>query len=120
MLDIATVVDPTLNHDDEARDHKPDHQQSLHGDSASSLTPLEECGRSRDQDDRDFHDNLHDRDASDRIENRCQEHDHLEQEQHEERDNNFYGPYYDQPHQQRSPEGGGGAMQEESRLFSMT
>jgi hypothetical protein len=25
MLDIATVVDPTLDRDDEARGHKPDH-----------------------------------------------------------------------------------------------
>jgi hypothetical protein len=37
-------------------------------------------------------------------------------EQREERDYDYYGPYYGQPHRQRSPEGG--ATQEESRLFS--
>jgi hypothetical protein len=30
----------------------------------------------------------------------------MEQEQHDERDYDYYGPYYDQPHRQRSPEGG--------------
>jgi hypothetical protein len=44
MLDAATVVDPALNRDDEAQGHKPDHWQSQHGDSASSLTPPEEHG----------------------------------------------------------------------------
>jgi hypothetical protein len=33
-------------------------------------------------------------------------------------DYDYYGPYYDQPHQHHSPEGG--AMQEESRHFPMT
>jgi hypothetical protein len=41
MLDVSTVVDPTLDHDDEARGHEPDHRQSQHGDSASNLTPPE-------------------------------------------------------------------------------
>jgi hypothetical protein len=41
MLDVATIVDLTLNHDDEERGHELDHQQSPHGDSTSSLTPLE-------------------------------------------------------------------------------
>jgi hypothetical protein len=42
MLDAATMVDPTLDCDDEARGHEPDHQQSPHEDSAISLTPPEE------------------------------------------------------------------------------
>jgi hypothetical protein len=44
MLDAATMVDPTLDRDDEARDHEPNHQQSPHRVSASSLTPMEERG----------------------------------------------------------------------------
>jgi hypothetical protein len=42
MLDAATVVDRTLNHDDEARGYDRDHRQSPHRDLASSLTPPEE------------------------------------------------------------------------------
>jgi hypothetical protein len=34
------------------------------------------------------------------------EHERLEREQCEERDYDYYDPYYDQPHRQRSPEGG--------------
>jgi hypothetical protein len=49
---------------------------------------------------------IHSRDARDQIENRCLECEHLEQEQREERDYDYYGPYYDQPHRQCSPEGG--------------
>jgi hypothetical protein len=30
----------------------------------------------------------------------------MEQEQRDERDYDYFGPYYDQPHRQRSPEGG--------------
>jgi hypothetical protein len=58
------------------------------------------------------------RDARGRIENRRQECERLEYEQHQERDYNYYRPYYDQPHRQHSPEGG--IVQEESRLFIMT
>jgi hypothetical protein len=43
MLDAATVVDPTLDRDDEAQGHEHDHRQSPHVNSASSLTPPEEC-----------------------------------------------------------------------------
>jgi hypothetical protein len=43
MLDAAIIVDLVLDRDDEAWGHEPDHRQSLRGDSASSLTPLEEC-----------------------------------------------------------------------------
>jgi hypothetical protein len=48
MLDATTMVDPTLDRDDEARGHELDYRQSPHGDSASSLTPLEEHDRRRD------------------------------------------------------------------------
>jgi hypothetical protein len=58
MLDVATVVDPVLDRDDEARGHETDHQQSPHGDSASSFTPLKERNV------------IHGRDARSRIENR--------------------------------------------------
>jgi hypothetical protein len=48
MLDATTMVDPTLDRDDEARGHELDYWQSPHEDSTSSLTPLEEHGRRRD------------------------------------------------------------------------
>jgi hypothetical protein len=98
MLNVATVVDPALDRDDEARGHELDHRQSPRGDSACSLTPPEEHGRRRDRDDRDFHDVIHNSDAHDRIKNWRQERERLEQERCEERDYNYYGPYYDQPH----------------------
>jgi hypothetical protein len=44
MLDVATMVDPILDHDGEVRCHELDHRQSPRGDSASSLTPPEERG----------------------------------------------------------------------------
>jgi hypothetical protein len=105
MFDAATVVHPTLNHDDEARVHDHDHWKSPHVVSASSLTPLKERGRRRDRDDQDLRDLIHDRDARGWIENWRQKHERLQLEQHEERDYDYYGPYYDQPHQQHSPEG---------------
>jgi hypothetical protein len=71
------MVDPALDRDDEARGHELDHWQSPHWDSASSLTPQEEHGRRRDQDDRDLCDIIRRRDARDRIENRHQEHERL-------------------------------------------
>jgi hypothetical protein len=45
MLDAAIVVYPALDRDDKALSHEHDHRYNPHGDSASSLTPLEECGR---------------------------------------------------------------------------
>jgi hypothetical protein len=45
MLDAATMVDLTLDHDDEARGHELDHRQIPRGDSASSLITPEEHGR---------------------------------------------------------------------------
>jgi hypothetical protein len=63
MLDATTIVDPALNRDDEALGHELDHRQSLRGDLASSLTPLEERGRRRDRDDRHLHDVIRGKDA---------------------------------------------------------
>jgi hypothetical protein len=45
ILDTATIVDPALDCDNEAQVHEHDHQQSPHGDLASGLTPVEECGQ---------------------------------------------------------------------------
>jgi hypothetical protein len=45
MLDVATMVDPTLDRDDEERGHELDHQQSPRRGSTSSLTPSEERGQ---------------------------------------------------------------------------
>jgi hypothetical protein len=59
-----------------------------------------------DRDDRDLHDVIRGKDACGRIENQRRERERLEQERREERDYDYYGPYYDQPHQQCSPEGG--------------
>jgi hypothetical protein len=53
MLDAATMVDP-VDRDGKVRGHELDHQYSPRGDSASSLTPSEERGRGRDQDDPRF------------------------------------------------------------------
>jgi hypothetical protein len=106
ILDTATVVDLALNRDDEARGHDHDHRQSPHGDSISCLTPLEEQGRRRDWDDRDLCDVIRGRDVRGRIENQCQECERLEHEQREERDYDYYSPYYDQPHRRCSPERG--------------
>jgi hypothetical protein len=44
MLDVATVTDPVHNQEDGDWGHDGDHQDSLRGDSASSITPHEECG----------------------------------------------------------------------------
>jgi hypothetical protein len=49
------------------------------------------------------------------MKNQCQEHERLEQEQHEERDYDYYGPYYNHSHLQHSPEGG---CNEEVKAFS--
>jgi hypothetical protein len=86
MLDAATVVDPV--HDQEYEDwgHKDDHRHSPHGDSASSLTPLEECGQGHCRDNHDLRDVIHGKDAHGRIENRRQDRERVEQEQRGERD----------------------------------
>jgi hypothetical protein len=99
MLDATTVVDPVLNHDDEAQGQDLDHRHSPHRDSASSLTPPEEHDRGHDREDRDLHDVIHGRDASGQINSRRQEREHIEQERRDEMDYDYYGPFYDQPHQ---------------------
>jgi hypothetical protein len=106
MLDVGTVDDLALDHGDKAWGDEHDHRQSPHEDSASSLTPSEEHGQRRDQDDRDLHDVIRSRDAHDWIENWHLEREHLQQEQRGEREYDYYSPYFDQPHRQRSPEGG--------------
>jgi hypothetical protein len=70
MLDAAIIVDLVLDRDDEAWGHGPDHRQSLRGDSASSLTPPEECSWRWDWDDRDLCDVIRGRDACSWIKNR--------------------------------------------------
>jgi hypothetical protein len=80
MLDTATVVDPALDRDDEARGHKNDHRQSPCGDLANNLTPPEERGQRRGRDDQDLCDVICGRDARGRIENRRQERERIKQE----------------------------------------
>jgi hypothetical protein len=75
MLDAAIMVDLVLECGDGAWGQDPDHLQSPRGDSPNSITPLEEHDRGRDRDDTDLHNVIHNRDAHDWIENRCQEHD---------------------------------------------
>jgi hypothetical protein len=106
MLETATVVDLALDHDDKARGQDLDHRQIPQEDLASVLTTSVECGRRGDWDNHDLCDVIRSRDAQGRIENRRQEHERLDQEPREERDYDYYGPYYDQPHQQCSPVGG--------------
>jgi hypothetical protein len=106
MLDIATVADPIYNQEDRDMGHDDDHQESPRGDSASSITPLEEHGRGSDKDNCDLRDIICGRDAHDQIENRRRNQEREEQEQRDERDYDYYGPYYNQPHWERSPEAG--------------
>jgi hypothetical protein len=54
MLDTATVVDLVLDRDGEVRGDELDHRQSPHGDTASCLTPLEECSQRQDWDNQDL------------------------------------------------------------------
>jgi hypothetical protein len=96
MLDTTTMVDVTLDHRDRRQGQDPDHCQSSREDSGSSITPPSD--HDRDRDEGDLRDIIRNRDARDWIENRCQERDHIECEQHIERDYDYYGPYYDHPH----------------------
>jgi hypothetical protein len=57
-------------------------------------------------DDHDLCDIIRGRDALGWIENRCQEQECIEKERRNERDYDYYGPFYDQPHWQCSPKGG--------------
>jgi hypothetical protein len=106
MLDAATEADPVHDQEDEDQGHKDDHRHSPHGDSASSFTPSKERGHGHGRDNRDLHDVIRGRVAWGRIENRRRDQEHDEREQRDERDYDYYGPYYDQPHRQRSPKEG--------------
>jgi hypothetical protein len=44
MFDVATVAETISIQEDSDRGHDDDHQESLHGDSASSISPPEVCG----------------------------------------------------------------------------
>jgi hypothetical protein len=96
MLDAAIVEDLAPVRREKRRGQDHDHYLSPHRDTANNITPMEECGP--DQDGRDMSDVIRNRDSHDRIENRCQERHRTEHEWNEERDRDFYGPYYDQPH----------------------
>jgi hypothetical protein len=78
----------------------------LCGDSANNITPQEEHDQGCNSDNHDLRDIIHGRDARGRIESRRRTQEHEEQEQRDERDYDYYGPYYDQPHRERSPEVG--------------
>jgi hypothetical protein len=105
MLDVATMVDPTLDRVDRrgGGGKDPSHHQSPHEDLANSITPPVERGQDQDG---DLHNVIRNRDAHDQIENRLQERDRVECERCNERDYDYYDPYYDQPHHHRSPAGG--------------
>jgi hypothetical protein len=45
MLDVAIMVDSVLERGDRAQGQDPDHRQRPCGDSASNLTPSEECSQ---------------------------------------------------------------------------
>jgi hypothetical protein len=100
---VAVLV---YNQEDEDPGHDDDHRESLPGDSASSITPQEEDGRGRNRDNCDQRKIIHARDAHRRIESWRRNQQREEQEQRDERDYGYYGPYYDQPCQDRSPEAG--------------
>jgi hypothetical protein len=106
MLDVAIIADPVYDPEDRDRGHDDDHRESPRGDSANSITLLEKHVRGHNRDNRNLHDVIRSRDARDRIENRRQNQVCEEQEQHDERDNDYYGLYYDHPHRERSLEAG--------------
>jgi hypothetical protein len=49
---------------------------------------------------------LHQRSCTQLNQKWFREQEHVEQDQYDERDYDYYGPFYDQPHRQCSPEGG--------------
>jgi hypothetical protein len=65
------------------------------------VSPLSEFDQG--QDEEDLWDIIRNRDTCDKIENRHQEQDRSERERCNERDYDYHDPYYDQPHQRRSP-----------------
>jgi hypothetical protein len=98
MFDVPTVVETISIQEDSDRGHDDDHQESLHGDLASSISPPEVCSQGCNRDNCNLCDVICGRDARDRIENRHQNWEHEEQEKRDERDYDYYGPYYDPPH----------------------
>jgi hypothetical protein len=91
----ATVVDPVHDQESEDRGHEDDHRHSPCGDSASIITPPEKHNKGHERDNHDLRDIIHSRDARSRIENQCRDQEHDEQEQRNERDYDYYAPYYD-------------------------
>jgi hypothetical protein len=106
MLDAATVADTVCEQENRDRGYNDDHRESPRGDSGNSITPLEEHGQRCNKDSCDLRDVIRGRDARGRIENRRQNREREGQEQREEREYDYYGPYYDRPHWERSPEVG--------------
>jgi hypothetical protein len=106
MLDAATVADTVCEQENRDRGYDDDHRESPRGDSANSITPPEEHGQRCNKDSCDLHDVIRGRDARGRIENRRQNWEREGQEQREERNYDYYGPYYDRPHWDWSPEVG--------------
>jgi hypothetical protein len=101
MFDAAMIADLVHDQGDGDRGHNDDDWQSPLGDLASSITLLE--GHAGDN--CDLCDIIRDRDAHGWIESRHRVQERDEQEQHDERDHDYGGPYYDQPHQQHSLKG---------------
>jgi hypothetical protein len=106
MLDAAIVADRIYDQEDRDRGHDDDHRESPRRDSASSITQLEEHGRGHNRDNQDLCDIIRGRDAHGQIENQRRNQEREEQEQRDERDYDYCGPYYSQPHWERSPDGG--------------
>jgi hypothetical protein len=92
MLNTATMVDPVHDQEDGDRGHKLDHQQCPREDSANNNTPLEEHGRGHGSDNHDLRNVICGRDACGQIKKQHQEREHIEQEQCDERDYDYYGP----------------------------
>jgi hypothetical protein len=69
MLDATTVPDSVHNQEDGDQGYDGDHQESLRGDSASSITPWEERDQGHIRDHRDLCEIIHTRDARSRIKN---------------------------------------------------
>jgi hypothetical protein len=66
---LATVADLVYDQEDKDKGHDDDHRESPRGDSASSITPLEESSRGYNRDNRDLCDVIRGRDARGQIEN---------------------------------------------------
>jgi hypothetical protein len=105
MLDTTTVAN--LVHDQEYEDqvHEDGHRHSPRGDLASSITPPEERSQGHGRDNRNLRDVIRSRYARDRIETNA-EIGSVMSRSSTMRGTDYYGSYYDQPHRQRSLEGG--------------